>query len=107
MAPSVHAVGRDGSVSREPGMHVSDFVGQCTEAAAPEAVFDLFRADVQRLGYDRVAFVPVTAAAQQALGLAELAPAAAANVPEAWVRHYMAENYQAFDPVLHSRGTIC
>jgi DNA-binding CsgD family transcriptional regulator len=81
-------------------MHVSDFVGQCTEAAAPEAVFDLFRADVQLLGYDRVAFVPVTAAAQQALGLAELAPAAAANAPEAWVRHYMAENYQAFDPVL-------
>jgi LuxR family quorum-sensing system transcriptional regulator CciR len=55
---------------------------------------------VCRLGYDRVALVPVTPAAQQALGIAELAPAVAANVPEHWVRHYKAENYQVFDPVL-------
>jgi LuxR family quorum-sensing system transcriptional regulator CciR len=55
---------------------------------------------VAGLGYDHAAFVPVTPAAQEALGLAKLAPAVSVNVPEDWVRHYMAENYQAVDPVL-------
>jgi LuxR family quorum-sensing system transcriptional regulator CciR len=70
------------------------------EAAVFIHAFDLFRTAVAGFGYDRLAFVPVTPAAQAALGLAELAPAVSVNVPEEWVRHYMAENYQAVDPVL-------
>lgn len=70
------------------------------QTAACVRAFDLFRTAVAGLGYDRAAFVPVTPAAREALGLATLAPAISVNVPEDWVRHYMAENYQAFDPVL-------
>ena len=81
------------------GMCICDFIDQ-PDRETPDTVFDLFRAAVCRLGYDRVALVPVTPAARQALGIAELAPAVAANVPEHWVRHYKTENYQAYDPVL-------
>jgi Autoinducer binding domain len=70
------------------------------QTAESDRAFDLFRTAVAGLGYDRVAFVPVTPAAQEALGLAKLAPAVSVNVPDEWVRHYMAEKYQAFDPVL-------
>jgi DNA-binding CsgD family transcriptional regulator len=70
------------------------------EAASPERDFELFRAAVVALGYDRVAFIPVTPTAQEALGVATLAPAVSANVPDQWVRHYMAEKYHAIDPVL-------
>ena len=88
-----------GCISGALGMCVCDFVDQ-RDRESPDTVFDLFRAAVCQLGYDRVALVPVTPAARQALGIAELAPAVAANVPEHWVRHCKAENYQAFDPVL-------
>lgn len=69
-------------------------------ASRPDGVFEMFRAAVGRLGYERIAFVPVTLAARQALGVAEVAPAQAANVPEDWVRHYTAKNYLACDPIL-------
>ena len=88
-----------GYLSDALGMCVCDFVDQ-GDRETSDTVFDLFQAAVCRLGYDRVALVPVTPAARQALGIAELAPAVAANVPEHWVRHYKTENYQAYDPVL-------
>jgi DNA-binding CsgD family transcriptional regulator len=78
----------------------SPLLDRTQQTAACVHAFELFRIAVAGLGYDRAAFVPVTPAAQEALGLAKLAPAISANVPEEWVRHYMAENYQAFDPVL-------
>jgi DNA-binding CsgD family transcriptional regulator len=78
----------------------SPLLDQTDQMAGSVHAFDLFRTAVASFGYDRVAFVPVTPAAQEALGLAELAPAVSVNVPDEWVRHYMAENYQAFDPVL-------
>jgi DNA-binding CsgD family transcriptional regulator len=90
-----------------PREGIWDALGTCIcdliegrDPESPEAVFHAFHAAVCRLGYDRVALVPVTPAAQQALGVAELAPAAAANVPECWVSHYKAQDYQAVDPVL-------
>ena len=70
------------------------------QAASPEHAFELFCQAVAGLGYDRVALIPVTPAAQEALGLTKLAPVISINVPDAWVRHYIAEEYQAFDPVL-------
>lgn len=70
------------------------------QATSPESAFELFRTAVARLGYDRIALIPVTPTAQEALGLTKLAPVVSINVPDAWVRHYMAEEYQAYDPVL-------
>lgn len=69
-------------------------------AAPPEQAFESLRNLAEKLGFPRVAFVPVTPTAQEALGLSKLAPAISANVPDEWVRHYMAEKYEAFDPVL-------
>jgi LuxR family quorum-sensing system transcriptional regulator CciR len=65
-----------------------------------DRAFELFRTAVSRLGYDRIAFVPVTPAARQALGVIEVAPTQAANVPEDWVRHYAAKDYLACDPIV-------
>jgi DNA-binding CsgD family transcriptional regulator len=81
-------------------MQVSDFIERCNDAGCPDGVFDVFRTAMQQLGYRMVAFVPVTPPARQAVGLADLAAAMSANVPEDWVRHYFANGYQAFDPVL-------
>jgi DNA-binding CsgD family transcriptional regulator len=89
----------EGYIADALAMSVCGVVDQ-RDRESPDTVFDLFRAAVCRLGYDRVALVPVTPAARQALGITELEPAAASNVPEPWVRHYKAENYQAFDPGL-------
>ncbi len=69
-------------------------------SAAVGHAFERFRACAAGLGYDRIAFVPVTPAAQHALGLTALAPAISINVPDEWIRHYMAEKYHAVDPVL-------
>lgn len=81
-------------------MRISDFIERCDVVSAPADVFDLFREALQHLGYDVVAFTPITPAARQALGQAEIAPAMAANVPQRWVEHYFANGYQNFDPVL-------
>lgn len=84
-------------LSETPLSRLPDRIDQ---AASPEHAFELFRQAVADLGYDRVALIPVTPAAQEALGLTKLAPVISINVPDAWVRHYIAEEYQAFDPVL-------
>ena len=39
---------------------VLEFIEQCRHAASPEMIFELFRAAAERLGYDRIALVPVT-----------------------------------------------
>lgn len=82
----------DGQLSRLPE--------RIDQATSSESAFELFRTAVARLGYDRIALIPVTPTAQRALGLTKLAPVVSINVPESWVRHYMAEDYQAYDPVL-------
>lgn len=82
------------------GLEVLEFIERCAKAASPEDVFDGFRQAAERLGFDRVALVPVTPQARVALGLSELSPAIAANVPEAWINHYFANGYELFDPVL-------
>lgn len=81
-------------------MRVSEFIEQCNGAGSPEAVFDSFRMAMQEFGYPIVGFIPVTAAAREAAGLTDLAPAMGANIPEDWQRHYLQNGYQAFDPVL-------
>jgi hypothetical protein len=69
-------------------MRVSEFIEQCDGANAPEQVFEVYRAAMARFGYDRVALVPVTPPALQALGVAGATPAVgiSANIPETWVR---------------------
>jgi hypothetical protein len=81
-------------------MRISEFVERCDAAPEPEGVFRVFRDSLEELGYDQIAFTPVTAAARRVMGLADLAPALAVNVPERWVRHYFSNKYQNFDPVL-------
>jgi DNA-binding CsgD family transcriptional regulator len=89
---------------------LSEFVGECAAASTPEQVFDIFKSAVGGFGYERVAFVPVTQTARQALGLADLAPAISANVPDEWVRHYFTNEYHIFDPILlqvpHEQGPL-
>ena len=63
-------------------------------------IFELFRAAAERLGYDRIALVPVTPQARHTLGVSALSPAVVANVPQNWISHYFANGYDLFDPVL-------
>ena len=83
-------------------MRVSEFIEQCDGANAPEQVFEFYRAAMEGFGYDRVALVPVTPPARQALGVASATPAVGigANIPESWVRHYLSSGYETCDPVL-------
>jgi len=76
------------------------FLQQYDSGGEPAVVFDHYCSTVERLGYDIVALIPVTPAARCALGLPEIGPAVAANVPPAWVEHYFTEGYQLYDPVL-------
>lgn len=76
------------------------FLDTCRNAASPEMIFGAFRAAAERLGYDRIALVPVTPQARHILGVNALAPAVVANVPENWINHYFANGYELFDPVL-------
>ncbi|MBK8176709.1 MAG: LuxR family transcriptional regulator [Rhodospirillales bacterium] len=91
-------------------LRVTDFIDRCDQATAPQGVFDAFRHAAGHFGYHRIALVAVTAAAQQALGLAELSPVITANVPEEWIRHYRANSYEVYDPVLlqtpHEEGPL-
>ena len=61
----------EGYIADALAMSVCDVVDQ-RDRESPDTVFDLFRAAVCQLGYDRVALVPVTPAARQALGITEL-----------------------------------
>src|SRR5512132_3464780 len=56
----------EGYIADALAMSVCGVVDQ-RDRESPDTVFDLFRAAVCRLGYDRVALVPVTPAARQAL----------------------------------------
>lgn len=76
------------------------FVEWCQHAATPQAVFEVFCKAAERLGYDRIALVPVTPQARLTLGVATVAPAVIANVPEHWIKHYFANGYDLCDPVL-------
>lgn len=82
------------------GADLLTFVDRCQGAATPEAVFEVFRKTAERWGYDRIALVPVTPQARQTLAAATVAPAIIANVPENWIRHYFANGYDLYDPVL-------
>ena len=65
-------------------MRVSEFIEQCDGANAPDQVFEVYRTAAARFGYDRLALVPVTPPARQALGVAGSLPAVGigANIPE-------------------------
>ena len=82
------------------GVEMLDFIERCNRAASPEHIFDVFRSAAEKLGYERVALVPVTPQARRTLGLTASAPAIAENVPEEWIHHYFANGYEVFDPVL-------
>ncbi|MBL8666169.1 MAG: LuxR family transcriptional regulator [Rhodospirillales bacterium] len=77
-----------------------EFIEFCQRATTSEAAFEVFRTAAERLGYDRIALVPVTPQARQTLGVATVAPAVIANVPEDWIKHYFANGYELCDPVL-------
>jgi LuxR family quorum-sensing system transcriptional regulator CciR len=82
------------------GVEMLDFIERCNQATSPEGIFGVFCNAAERLGYDRVALIPVTPQARRTLGLTAVSPAVAANVPTEWVRHYLANGYDVFDPVL-------
>ena len=65
-------------------MRVSEFIEQCDGANAADQVFEVYRTAAARFGYDRLALVPVTPPARQALGVAGSLPAVGigANIPE-------------------------
>lgn len=79
---------------------VPTFLETCRNAGSPEMMFGTFRAAAERLGYDRIALIPVTPQARHILGVNALAPAVVANVPQNWISHYFANGYEVFDPVL-------
>lgn len=83
-------------------MRVSEFIEQCDSATGPDQVFEVYRAAMAQFGYDRVALVPVTPPARQALGVASATPAVGigANIPASWVQHYLSSGYDTCDPVL-------
>lgn len=95
-APFIQA----GRSARQSAMGVGEFIERCGTDPSSAAVFDVFRAAAEQSGYNRLALVPVSQPAHQALGLPDVAPVVSTNVPEAWIEHYFGSGYQLLDPVL-------
>ncbi len=83
-------------------MRISDFIEKTNESQEFEDVFRIFQSAVLEYGYDRIAFVAVTAPAVQhsTFQKKEIRPVVALNYNDDYVRHYFENNYQDCDPVL-------
>jgi LuxR family quorum-sensing system transcriptional regulator CciR len=81
-------------------MLIFEFIEKSNAAASADDVFALYRDALAILGYERIAMIALTPAAQRASSAGGLQPLIGANVPESWLKHYFDRRYHEVDPVL-------
>jgi LuxR family quorum sensing-dependent transcriptional regulator len=75
---------------------IEDFIHNTRQASSTQALFDLYRTDMSKLGFDRIIFSLITDHPEHGHSAGH---GIMLNYPDEWMMFYVSQDYELIDPV--------